>query len=625
MAATSSPTSRRLPTLAKYEVLEELGHGGMATVYRAHDKRLARDVAVKVIHPHLRDSKEVQSRFFVEAKAVAKLRHPNIVEVFDVSGEDEHEQYLVVELLRGQTLRKLLRENGAIPPEIAAALGLELLSALSHAHGAGVVHRDVKPENVILEHHAQHGATAPSAMTTTTAAVPSGRPPPSGETPGERVVVKLTDFGIAKLLDAQGVTSTGQVLGSPAHMAPEQIEGGDVDARADVFGMGVLLSECMVGHLPFEGNNPAQVLRRVLDGTYAPAERERPEIGKAYSAILDRALARQPADRFPSCGDLKEALASELRRVGVTGARGELESWFDDPAAYAAAHKKRMIAKMCELGSAARREGKVLAAAADYNRALAYAPDDAQLLRIVTGMHRAEARARLVKKLLPAILGALLLGVMAFFVTRALKAGPAAAPAVDAGAIALVRPEPSTAPVVRADPSASPSGSAPLVVAPPIPIALRPLPVASAAAPTRRTITIAKIRPVAGVLVAVDGDPAIEAASGKSITLDGKPHALVFSCIEDLCEPQTRNVAGESVEMDLKIKPAKLTIAGDPTRSYVIKEKPILSVNAGGTTDVPMTRKSELFHVRQLGEHEREVTVTLTAGQVARAVFSEEP
>src|SRR5215471_3669858 len=145
--AASSPASRRFPTLAKYEVLEELGHGGMATVYRAHDKRLARDVAVKVIHPHLRDSAEVAHRFFVEAKAVAKLRHPNIVEVYDVSSEGEPEQYLVCELLRGKTLRKLLQQHGAIPPEVAAALGLELLAALGHAHGSGVVHRDVKPEN----------------------------------------------------------------------------------------------------------------------------------------------------------------------------------------------------------------------------------------------------------------------------------------------------------------------------------------------------------------------------------------------------------------------------------------------------------------------------------------------
>src|ERR1700677_2180177 len=119
----------RVPSLAKYEVLEEIGHGGMATVYRAHDPRLGRDVAAKVIHPHLRDSLEAKHRFQVEAKAVAKLRHPNIVEVFDVSSEGEPEQYLVVELVRGSTLRKVL-ERGSIPAEVAAALGVELLAAL---------------------------------------------------------------------------------------------------------------------------------------------------------------------------------------------------------------------------------------------------------------------------------------------------------------------------------------------------------------------------------------------------------------------------------------------------------------------------------------------------------------
>src|SRR5579863_1144627 len=123
MVASAGRPSR-VPVLAKYDVLEELGHGGMATVYRAHDKRLGRDVAVKVIHPHLRDSREVAHRFFVEAKAVAMLRHPNIVEVFDVSSEDEEEQYLVVELLRGLTLRKILQANGALPPEVAAAIGI---------------------------------------------------------------------------------------------------------------------------------------------------------------------------------------------------------------------------------------------------------------------------------------------------------------------------------------------------------------------------------------------------------------------------------------------------------------------------------------------------------------------
>src|SRR5215471_7123327 len=119
MVASAGSRTGRVPALTKYDVLEELGHGGMATVYRAHDKRLGRDVAVKVLHPHLRDSAEVAHRFSAEAKAVAKLRHANIVEVFDVSSEDEPEQYLVVELLRGLTLRRLIHKHGSLPPEVA--------------------------------------------------------------------------------------------------------------------------------------------------------------------------------------------------------------------------------------------------------------------------------------------------------------------------------------------------------------------------------------------------------------------------------------------------------------------------------------------------------------------------
>ncbi|MBV9949830.1 MAG: serine/threonine protein kinase, partial [Myxococcales bacterium] len=303
MDAASAARAPRFPQLAKYELVEELGHGGMATVYRARDRRLEREVAVKVIHPHLRDSREVVSRFNTEARAVAKLRHPNIVEVFDVSEADDPEQYLVVELLRGTTLRKLLLQHGAMPPEVAAILALELLAALGHAHANGVVHRDVKPENVLIEQ----------------------RPGGAGE-PGV-IVVKLTDFGIAKLLDAQGVTSTGQVLGSPAHMAPEQIEGGEVDARADLFGLGVLLYECLVGHLPFEGQNPAQVLRRVLEARYPPALRERGVVGDRFSAIVDKALAHSPQARFADATAMREALAQELERLGVSDGPKELARW----------------------------------------------------------------------------------------------------------------------------------------------------------------------------------------------------------------------------------------------------------------------------------------------------------
>src|SRR6185295_4663366 len=219
-------------------------------------------------------------------------------------------------------------------------------------------------------------------------------PPPSSGDSAPRVRVKLTDFGIAKLLDAQGVTSTGQVLGSPAHMAPEQIEGGDVNARADVFGLGVLLYECMVGHLPFEGKNPAQVLRRVLEGAYAPADRERPSVGSKWAKILAKALAKEAADRFASADDLILALEAELQSLGFGDSAAELHAFFADPDGYRGAHKSRVVGALTRRGEQARKAGDRHGAAADFNRAVAYAPQDAQLLRLVSRLQRGRTTRR---------------------------------------------------------------------------------------------------------------------------------------------------------------------------------------------------------------------------------------
>jgi serine/threonine-protein kinase len=373
-----------LPQLAKYEILSELGHGGMATVYRAKDVRLGREVAVKIIHKHLRESHEMAARFEAEARAVAKLRHPNIVEVYDVSSEDEADKYIVVELSRGATLRKLLAKVGEMPPEIAALLGIELGHALSHAHGAGVIHRDLKPENVLIE-------TA------------------------DAVKVQLTDFGIAKILDAQGVTSTGQVLGSPAHMAPEQIEGGDVTVRADVFGLGVLLYECMVGHLPFEGKNPAQVLRRVLEGAYAPADRERPSVGITWSKMLAKALSKEASDRFPTTDAFVEAMQAELEALGFADSPAELSAFFADPEAYRKDHQARIVAALTRRGEQSRKSGDRHGAAADFNRAVAYAPQDVNLLRLIGRLQR----GRTTRRALVAIVStSALAGIAAFAMTQ---------------------------------------------------------------------------------------------------------------------------------------------------------------------------------------------------------------
>jgi serine/threonine-protein kinase len=624
MVASAGSRGGRVPVLAKYDVLEELGHGGMATVYRAHDKRLGRDVAIKVLHPHLRESSEIAHRFSVEAKAVAKLRHANIVEVFDVSSEDDHEQYLVVELVRGPTLRRLLQQRGALPPEIGASIVMELLSGVAHAHAAGVVHRDVKPENVLIEHRAR-----PADPSTTTPAPTSGSPSSqdaerrSVSGAGERVAVKLTDFGIAKLLDAQGVTSTGQVLGSPAHMAPEQIEGGEVDGRADVFGLGVLMYECLVGHLPFLGNNPAQVLRRVLDGVYAPAERERAIVGKVWSEIVDRALARRVEARFPDAVAMREAIGAELDRLGMGPPRVEIEAWLDDPAAWTAAHDERLIQHLCASGAAARKRGGAVAAAADYNRALAYAPNDPSVLKVVSSMQRSEARARLARRAAPLVLGALVLGSGAYFVTKAFRPAPDVedTPAALAPTEAVVKtrsppPRTSRAPSATSASTGASGSTSPRVIATPV----------VASKPVSRAVSFESLSPPFGVQMSIDGAPPVEVDRTKPFSLDDKAHTLVFTCRGDLCVPKTiavvtgtQNVA---LAVELAVPPATLVVDGDPTHSYGITEIPTVNVPGGGEIDIPMAKGSRSVHVFDrtdpVGPSQ---LVTLSAGKRVTASF----
>ena len=249
------------------------------------------------------------------------------------------------------------------------------------------------------------------------------------------MVIKITDFGIAKILDAQGVTSTGQVLGSPAHMAPEQIEGGDVDARTDVFALGVLLYECLVGHLPFEGKNPAQVLRRVLEGAFAPADRERPSTGGRWARIVAAALAHDPAERIASAAQLGERIQAELDALGLSDGPAEISAYFADPAAYVAAHKALLVPRLSARGEAARKAGDVWGAAADWNRALALAPEDLAILRRIAGLTSSAGRRLLARRVAMIVAGSAVLGLGAFAVARTLKARAAVPPPlVDGGA-----------------------------------------------------------------------------------------------------------------------------------------------------------------------------------------------
>src|SRR3954447_6579702 len=248
-------------TLSRYRLLEEVGQGGMAVVYKGLDTTLNREVAVKVLHPHLAGVAESRARLQREAHAVAKLRHENILEIFDYSGPDSPESYIVTEFIHGKTLKTFLAEHPLPFPEVAEMIASEVARALEHAHQFGVIHRDVKPENVMIR---------------------------------DDGLVKLTDFGIAQIVDKERMTVTGQLLGSPAYMSPEHVEGRPLDFRTDVFALGILLYQLTTGELPFKGKNPHEILKRIADCKSTDARHLNPRIGERLGKIIARMLAREP-------------------------------------------------------------------------------------------------------------------------------------------------------------------------------------------------------------------------------------------------------------------------------------------------------------------------------------------
>src|SRR5690349_3390142 len=275
----------------RYRLIEEVGQGGMAVVYRAEDETLKREVAIKVLHHHLAAEPESKARLEREAQAVAKLRHENILEIFDYSGTGSGSAYIVTEFIDGKTLKQLIEARPLRHPEIAAMIAAEIGGALAHAHSLGIIHRDVKPENVMIRKDG---------------------------------VLKLMDFGIAQVVDLQRMTVTGQLLGSPSYMAPELIEGKPLDFRTDVFSVGIILYQMATGSLPFAGKNPHEVLRRIAEGRFADPRSLNRRISDSLVRVIARALARRPDDRYPDVSRLVEDLREMLADGGLTDVRGEL-------------------------------------------------------------------------------------------------------------------------------------------------------------------------------------------------------------------------------------------------------------------------------------------------------------
>ncbi|MFN2606698.1 MAG: protein kinase [Acidimicrobiales bacterium] len=259
----------------RYEVADLLGRGGMAEVYAGTDRRLARPVAIKLLSPAMAARPDLRTRFEAEARAAASLSHPNAVAVFD-TGEHDGVPFIVMERLPGETLADRLGAGRADPAWVRG-LAEEVLAALGAAHAVGLVHRDVKPANILL--------------------ASDGR-------------AKVADFGIAKSLEAGGadLTTTGQLLGTPAYLAPERIEGAPATPASDLWSLGVVLYEALAGAKPFSGDTPLATARAVAGGSHPPLSALRPDLDPGLVAAVERAMAQDPADRFTSADEMAAAL-----------------------------------------------------------------------------------------------------------------------------------------------------------------------------------------------------------------------------------------------------------------------------------------------------------------------------
>src|ERR671934_649356 len=278
----------------RFRLDEKIGAGGMSTVYRAFDPTLERWVAIKLMHRDIRADDDSIERFRREARAVARLNHPHIVTVID-AGEDDGAPYIVFEYVSGETLKDRIRRQGRLPVSEAVAYAIEVGRGLAAAHAHKLVHRDVKPQNVLID--------------------PEGR-------------AKVTDFGIARSLESDGLTKTGRVLGTTDYVSPEQAMGHEVDSRSDIYSLGVLLYEMLTGEPPFKAETVVGVAMKHVHDPMPDTQTHRPDASAAVARVVERATSKDPAQRYRDMNEmlaeLEAALEVEVARSG--SASGEATS-----------------------------------------------------------------------------------------------------------------------------------------------------------------------------------------------------------------------------------------------------------------------------------------------------------
>ena len=519
--------------IGRYHILEELGQGGMSVVYKGVDTALNREVAVKVLHPHLAGRPESRKRLEREAQAVARLRHPNILEIYDFAAEDAADAFIVTEYIQGQTLREFFTEQTLQPPEVAAMVVHELSLALAHAHAAGVLHRDLKPENVMIR---WDGA------------------------------LKLMDFGIAKILDRdEKVTMTGALVGSPAHMAPEIIEGEEAGAPADVFSMGTMLYLFATGSLPFVAPNTTATLKRILDGAYRDPRQLVPTVSDELAEVIATCLKRQPSARYAHAGELKDALSELLAGVGIERPHEELPKFFQDPKAYRKELVPRITQALVVRAERLMGERKTARAMAALNHALAHEPRHPRATQLLDQMQARRQRDRKNQRLRRTAWAA---GAGFVVLLGALKGVEVATRPGDFKLPSTFAPTDVT--LGNFDwpkrPAAPPSELAPPPEPPPKPVSSHE----ARHAPELVDVVVV-VRPF-GYVQVDDGPRSKDALARHTMKLSKGPHRFTVTC--DACDPTARVVvmtveAGQEVPLIAPLRPSLVSFSGFPEEARV--------------------------------------------------------
>ena len=356
----------------------------MATVYRARDLRLGRPVAVKLLHPFLASKPESAERFLRESKAIARLHHQNIIEIHDASQDPGTKlQYIVMELIEGPTLETFISQHPTRVPEFGLCMVACLCDALEHAHNAGVIHRDIKPENIMFTSEG---------------------------------IIKLMDFGIARIHDAERLTVSGCMLGSPAHMAPEIINGDPYDTKCDIFALGTVLYYVLTNALPFTGSTPAAVFNAILSSDYVrPSQKNNHAVSRACDQIVAKCLELKPEARYKSALALRAAVLEQLKLAGMEDYVLHLKKYFLDPDNYALETIPNIVERFSERANDLFASKKIAASIEILNRILIFEPDNLQAQQLLARIRTSKSIHRAVTGVLSAVLLIGLVGIAIWF------------------------------------------------------------------------------------------------------------------------------------------------------------------------------------------------------------------